>query len=53
MVSFCSSEPGMTATCSFVTYPDCRTVQNLRSHCGYRQMELDWDAPAGGEEATE
>ena len=53
VVSFCSSEPGMTATCSFVTYPDCRTVQNLRSHCGYRQMELDWDAPAGGEEATE
>lgn len=43
----------MTATCSFVTNPDCGTVQNLRSHCGYRQMELDWDAPAGGEEATE
>ena len=43
----------MTATCSFVTYPDCRTVQNLRSHCGYRQMELDRDALAGGEEATE
>ena len=53
VVSFCSSEPGMTATCSFVTYPDCRTVQNLRSHCGYRQMELDCDAPAGGEEVTE
>lgn len=53
VVSFCSSEPGMTSTCSFVTYPDCGAVQNLRSRCGYRQMALDWDAPAGGEEATE
>ena len=28
-------------------------VQNLRTRCGYRQMALDWDAPAGGEEAAE
>lgn len=53
VVSFCSSEPGMTATCSFVTYPDCGVVQNLRARSGYRQMALDWDAPVSGEAATE